>query len=461
MSPIIDMPGNDMLWRRRDTSLVEHTARERDVLSKVAQGEPLSSVLDALLIDIEEFSDFTIITSILKLSDDGQRLTHLAGPNLPVEFREFIDGTQIGEGVGSCGTVVYRRAPVYVTDIANDPLWVDYRDAALSHDLRACWSTPIIGTDGYILGTFAVYYETTRSPEPRDMEAIASIALTVALAMERHRSDARIRHLSGTLDRVADGKASDRKSEPALNRSAEAPLHRMQRVLRDPLINIAKGHRTLTEAGRLVLHRARMMLEDNRRAIEMASAQDAVRVGIGNVFFDRFAHLFAEINLRKVRLSTGICFEVADAFARHELDVAYVLDVRDNRQKLDGHVVAEHRIEVAWAKAENATFAKDEPIPLALYPGDNPVLEALRDAGQDFEIVVFSSEYSAKLLAVRSGKCVTPMPRPFIEAPFTEFDDIDLPSIPAATILVAVRGESRSPRFREILSALSGLHLQK
>jgi len=29
----------------------------------------------------------------------------------------------------SCGTAVYRREPVYVTDILNDCLWDDYRDS--------------------------------------------------------------------------------------------------------------------------------------------------------------------------------------------------------------------------------------------------------------------------------------------------------------------------------------------
>ena len=34
----------------------------------------------------------------------------------------------------------FRRELVITSDIANNPLWVDYRDAALSHGLRASWS---------------------------------------------------------------------------------------------------------------------------------------------------------------------------------------------------------------------------------------------------------------------------------------------------------------------------------
>ena len=45
-----------------------------------------------------------------------------------------------------------------VTDIASDPLWTAYAPLALSYDLRACWSTPILAQDGIVLGTFAVYH---------------------------------------------------------------------------------------------------------------------------------------------------------------------------------------------------------------------------------------------------------------------------------------------------------------
>jgi GAF domain-containing protein len=41
---------------------------------------------------------------------------------------------------------------VFVSDTAADPLWADYRALALAHDLRACWSTPILSSEGGVLG---------------------------------------------------------------------------------------------------------------------------------------------------------------------------------------------------------------------------------------------------------------------------------------------------------------------
>jgi hypothetical protein len=65
-----------------------------------------------------------------------------------------IDGLPIGPAVGSCGTAAWRQEPVIVQDIATDPLWAEYRDLALRHGLRACWSMPILSAAGQVLGTF-------------------------------------------------------------------------------------------------------------------------------------------------------------------------------------------------------------------------------------------------------------------------------------------------------------------
>jgi PAS domain S-box-containing protein len=78
---------------------------------------------------------------------------------------------------------------VFVADIATDPLWAAFRDLPLAHGLRACWSTPIRGADGRLLGTFGNYYREPRSPTPDDLKVITFFTHTAALAIERHLSD--------------------------------------------------------------------------------------------------------------------------------------------------------------------------------------------------------------------------------------------------------------------------------
>lgn len=167
--------------------------RERKVLAEIAAGKPLPEVLEELLSAVEAEGGNAMRTSVLFLSRDGRHLRHGSAPSLPAAYNAAIDGISVGEGVGCCGTVASRGTPVYVSDIATDPLWVNFRDLALEHGLRACWSTPIQAIDGSRLGTFAIYYTEPRTPTPADIDTIATITQTAALAIERYRSEERMR----------------------------------------------------------------------------------------------------------------------------------------------------------------------------------------------------------------------------------------------------------------------------
>src|SRR5262245_5549849 len=110
--------------------------RESQVQSEFQSGDGLGLILSRYLRPVEAEADSYILTSILLL--DGTTLRHGAAPTLPQTYVEAIDGAQIGDCAGSCGTAAFRGRPVYVSDIATDPLWADYRELALPHGLRAC-----------------------------------------------------------------------------------------------------------------------------------------------------------------------------------------------------------------------------------------------------------------------------------------------------------------------------------
>ena len=161
--------------------------RGAEVPSELTRGDSLESVLNRHLLAVEENFEGHLITSILLLSEDGTRLFHGAGPTLPQTYREVIDGSEIGPYAGSCGTAAFLGRPVYVHDIETDPLWASYRELALGHGLRACWSTPIRSREGALLGTFAIYHLKSRTPTDGEIEAIAMITDLVADAIVRSR----------------------------------------------------------------------------------------------------------------------------------------------------------------------------------------------------------------------------------------------------------------------------------
>jgi PAS domain-containing protein len=161
---------------------------QADALADVVAGRPLVLVLDDLLRAVERTSPHGVLASVLLLDDDGRHLRHGSAPSLPSEYNAAIDGLEIGPSVGSCGTAAYRRSRVVVEDVETDPLWEDFRDLARRYDLRACWSTPIIGAGDEPLGTFAIYSRVPRRPGASELAAIDVMAGTFALVIERSRA---------------------------------------------------------------------------------------------------------------------------------------------------------------------------------------------------------------------------------------------------------------------------------
>jgi PAS domain S-box-containing protein len=170
----------------------ELTGTQSKVLEMIARGEPLIKTLDALLRMIEAQSP-EMLCSILLLEPDGIHVRHAAAPSLPREYLDAVNGYAIGPCAGSCGTAAYRREPVFVSDIATDPLWADYKHLALPYGLLACWSTPILDAQRHVLGTFATFYRTKGLPTKRHLSLIETATHTAAVCINKHRADTALR----------------------------------------------------------------------------------------------------------------------------------------------------------------------------------------------------------------------------------------------------------------------------
>lgn len=196
---------------------LEDSLRDRhcQVASELAAGDSLETVLGRHLLAIEASADTELLTSILLLDESGTRILHGAAPSLPTEYCEAINGAQIGPNAGSCGTAAYTGRAIYVTDVATDPLWDDYRHLALPHGLRACWSTPICDPTEKVIGTFAVYHLTPRSPTPGEVKSIRLITDHVAQAIMSSRSVNHPTTLPAHLRLVSDNRSATTKPDDA------------------------------------------------------------------------------------------------------------------------------------------------------------------------------------------------------------------------------------------------------
>lgn len=160
-----------------------HTGQSR-VLELIAKDVPLKEVLESLMLLIESQSS-GLYCSVLLLDEDGIHIHPSAAPHLPATYMAMLDGIPIGPMSGSCGTAMFRKEMVIVTDVLSDPLWASYKGLIEPHGFRACWSTPIFLNRDVILGSFAMYYKEVRSPGPQEL-ALMGVATHIAgIAIER------------------------------------------------------------------------------------------------------------------------------------------------------------------------------------------------------------------------------------------------------------------------------------
>ncbi|WP_029030048.1 putative bifunctional diguanylate cyclase/phosphodiesterase [Salinarimonas rosea] len=169
-------------------------AIQNEVLELVARGVPLCELAERLC-RLVEAHDASVVCSVLAV-DDERRLRPIAAPSLPGGFSASVDGVPIGPKAGSCGTAAFLGREVLVEDIATDPLWDGFAHLALDAGVAACWSRPVRGTDGRVLGTFALYYRECRGPAPAHRAIIERCTHLCSIAMEHDLLIARNRRLA-------------------------------------------------------------------------------------------------------------------------------------------------------------------------------------------------------------------------------------------------------------------------
>lgn len=165
------------------------------LLEMIACNRPLKDILrELVLLAEQQLTDIT--ASILLVDASGRHLTEGAAPHLPAAYNAAIEGVAIGPRVGSCGSAAFTGQPVFALDTLTDPHWADYRALPQTFGFRSCWSTPITTPDGTVLGTFALYSPAVRAPEKSELELIAMATHIARIAIERHRTEERIRFMA-------------------------------------------------------------------------------------------------------------------------------------------------------------------------------------------------------------------------------------------------------------------------
>ncbi len=202
--PVRDHNGEIVAWYGTNTDIEDRRhaemllAGETRALEMLAQGDPLSTVLNNLCRTVEGiFADSFV--SIMLLDRDENRLWYAARGSLPRTYTETFDGLAVGPAQGACGTAAYRNEPVIVPDVAADPKWAQHRDLAAATRVCACWSTPIRDSDGQVLGTFAIGSRRLGVPTPHHQRVIAEVTHLASVAIVHTRNQEALRRSEAYL----------------------------------------------------------------------------------------------------------------------------------------------------------------------------------------------------------------------------------------------------------------------
>lgn len=179
------------------------SAGERRVFERLAANVDLPITLEAITELVEQVM-LQSICAIRMLDATGSRLQHCAGANVPRTYMTAMEGIAVGPRNGSCAAAVYLARQVIVNDISRDALWENCRDAALAAQLQSCWSSLIHASDGRVLGTLALYFQSVRTPARRDYELMARVSQLAGIAIERRMADVALRASEARYRRLFD-----------------------------------------------------------------------------------------------------------------------------------------------------------------------------------------------------------------------------------------------------------------
>src|SRR3981189_1271870 len=169
-----------------------------EILRMILAGASLKEVLTSVARVVESHRE-GMLCSVWLLDQDRVHMRAIAAPSLPESYVAALDGFVVGPQGGSCGAAVNQRKPVFVSDVLTDPILEQVRDIIAAHGIRACWSAPIISHQGEILGTFAFYFRSVRSPSARDIDLIGNATSIAGIAIERKKAEENLRRSERSL----------------------------------------------------------------------------------------------------------------------------------------------------------------------------------------------------------------------------------------------------------------------
>jgi diguanylate cyclase (GGDEF)-like protein len=140
------------------------------ILEQVTSGAPLNEIFNCLCLLIEAQAPDSICT-IIQLDETGRQLVVGAAPTMSPEWIAHIEALTIGDTSNACSQALDCGKPMFVNEVD-----------------RSVWSTPFLGPDGGVLGTFAMTHRSVASPTAFHHQLIKTATHLASIACESRRT---------------------------------------------------------------------------------------------------------------------------------------------------------------------------------------------------------------------------------------------------------------------------------
>ncbi|MEA9586034.1 PAS domain S-box protein [Xanthomonas sp. WHRI 10064A] len=182
------------------------TASDRAILSLITTGAPLPVVLDAIALSVEARGEIGLYCSVMVLDEVRHTLSFGSAPHFPLAYHGNFEPAPIGPDGPPCSRAAHLGRQVICADLQADPSFGPHHAVSALLGIAACCVTPILSSDGQVLGTLNIYYDRPYLPSLREQAMARSASHLAGIVIERTRVDAKLT-LSLQAETTARGQA--------------------------------------------------------------------------------------------------------------------------------------------------------------------------------------------------------------------------------------------------------------
>ncbi|MGN6637715.1 MAG: GAF domain-containing protein [Mucilaginibacter sp.] len=170
---------------------------QKQAFQAAMSGRPLAVSLGMLVDTVVAQTNGEARAAFYMIPENGDGLHLVAG--MTEAYARDVNGFKVGPESLACGLAMHTGESVITPDIEREPLWEAFLPMARKHNYRGCWSFPVCTDGGAVLGTFAMYFEQPRDPNPKELQLANIIAHAAAIIISRDKGSAERAYAEGAL----------------------------------------------------------------------------------------------------------------------------------------------------------------------------------------------------------------------------------------------------------------------